>query len=126
MSIPFDFYNKSDTDEIRRYTEERYGISIDYINLLNQRYLYQQSNDAGKRKWLTVEDDCVVDFCNNFEGELYRIYQKDNVCILMKRIDEQLRGYHSPLTNSVSADEKHSLATWQEDISELIIAAQFD
>lgn len=121
LSIPFDFYNKSDTDEIRRYTEERYGISIDYINLLNQRYLYQQSNDAGKRKWLTVEDDCVVDFCNNFEGELYRIYQKDNVRILMKRIDEQLRGYHSPLTNSVSANEKHSLATWQEDIAELIM-----
>lgn len=39
----------------------------------------------------------------------------------MKRIDEQLRGYHSPLTNSVSADEKHSLATWQEDIAELIM-----
>ena len=35
LSIPFDFYNKSDTDEIRRYTEERYGISIDYINLPN-------------------------------------------------------------------------------------------
>lgn len=121
LSIPFDFYNKSDTDGIRRYTEERYGISIDYINLLNQRYLYQQSNDAGKRKWLTVEDACVVDFCNNFEGELYRIYQKDSVRILMRRIDEQLRGYQSPSMNSVSADEKYSLTTWQEDIAELIM-----
>lgn len=43
----------------------------------------------------------------------------------MKRIDEQLRGYHSPLTNSVSADEKHSLATWQEDIAELIMEYTF-
>ncbi len=29
------------------------------------------------------------------------------------------------MTNSVSADEKHSLATWQEDIAELIMEYTF-
>lgn len=94
LSTPYFEYTNDDIENIRKLVWNRYGVYVDYIDIVPKRIKIDDSMLVNRLLYLTIDNNMVAKWRRQIDNkDIYEVYEEKEACRLQDNILKRLSGF---------------------------------